>query len=60
MLPSKSVTPFLGIGQAALPLVQFSFVSGKAALNEEKVSRAFARFPSTSQVQQGTSTTYYA
>ena len=59
MLPSKSITPLLGIWHEQARL----FISDrfrKATVNEEKVLRAFARSPSISHLQQGISSTYYA
>ena len=44
MLPSKSITPFLGIWyDETEPVRSVLLVSGKRAVNEEKVLRAIAR-----------------
>ena len=44
MLPSKSITPFLGIWyEGTEPVRSVLLASGKTAVNEEKVLRAIAR-----------------
>ena len=44
MLPSKSITPFLGIWyERTEPVRSVLLASGKTAVNEEKVLRAIAR-----------------
>ena len=49
MLSSKkSVTPFLGIWASSFAPNSVLLVSGKAMINEEIVSRAFARSPTVS------------
>ena len=48
MLPSKCVTPFLGIWASSFAPSSVLLVSGKAIINEEKVPRAFARSPTVS------------
>ena len=48
MLPSKSITPFLGVWYEQARPFSSLFVSGKAITNEEKVPRASTRSPSIS------------